>query len=133
MELHLKIVGSLLIALALMHLGIPRYFKWKEEVAPLSAITRQILYVHTFFVGFVVLLMGILCLRYAHELVYEPFGRIITLGLAIFWLTRLFFQFFVYSPEVWRGKAFETAMHGVFSVLWFYFGGVFFFSYLQGA
>jgi hypothetical protein len=132
MEIHLKIVGSLLILLSMMHIIIPKYFKWEQELKSLSLITRQILYVHTFFIAFIVLLMGLLCLNYSHQLVYDAFGRIISLGLFGFWLTRLIFQFLVYSPKVWRGKRFETAMHVVFAVIWFYFTAVFLCSYLKG-
>ena len=132
METHLKIVGSLMVALSLMHIVLPKYFRWERELAPLSMVTRQIVYVHTFFIAFVVMLMGLLCLSYAHELVHDPFGKIISLGLSGFWLTRLVFQFFVYSPELWRGKKFETAVHAVFSSAWIYFTGVFLMSYLNG-
>lgn len=132
MEIHLKVVGSLLILLSLMHIIIPKYFNWEQELTSLSLITKQILYVHTFFIAFIVLLMGLLCLSYSHELVYDPFGKVISMGLFGFWLTRLIFQFLVYSPKVWRGKRFETAMHVVFAAIWFYFTAVFLFSYLQG-
>ena len=131
METHIKIVGSLLIALSLMHIILPKYFKWVEELALLSLITRQIFYVHTFFIAFTVLLMGLLCIKYSSQLVYDPFGRVITLGLFGFWLTRLIFQFLVYSPKVWRGKKFETVVHIVFAITWTYFAGVFLFSYLN--
>jgi hypothetical protein len=131
MEVHLKIVGSLLITLSLMHIIIPKYFKWEQDLTSLSLITKQILYVHTFFIAFVVLLIGLLCLSYSHELVYDPFGRVISLGLFGFWLTRLIFQFFVYSPKVWRGKRFETVMHVVFSITWVYFTSVFLFAYME--
>jgi hypothetical protein len=131
MEIHIKIVGSLLIALSLMHIVIPKYFKWQKELAPLSLITRQIFYVHTFFIAFIVLLMGLLCINYSSELAHDPFGRVISLGLFGFWLTRLVFQFLVYSPDVWRGKRFETVMHVVFALTWTYFTSVFFFSYLN--
>lgn len=131
METHIKIVGSFLIALSLMHIIIPKYFKWEKELASLSLITKQIFYVHTFFIAFTVLLMGLLCIKYSHELVYDPFGRVISLGLFGFWLTRLIFQFLVYSPNVWRGKRFETVMHVVFAITWTYFTGVFLFSYLN--
>jgi hypothetical protein len=129
-EIHIKIVGSLLIALALMHIIIPKYFKWEQELTSLSLITKQILYVHTFFIGFIVMLMGLLCLGYSRELVHDSFGSMICLGLFGFWLTRLMFQFFVYSPKVWRGKRFETVMHVMFSLLWLYFSGVFLLGYL---
>lgn len=132
MEIHLKVVGSLLILLSLMHIIIPRYFKWEQELTSLSLITKQIIYVHTFFIAFIVLLMGLLCLSYSHELVYDRFGRIISLGLFGFWLTRLIFQFLVYSPKVWRGKRFETVMHVVFAATWLYFSAVFLLTYLEG-
>jgi hypothetical protein len=128
MELQVKIVGSLLIALALMHIVLPKYFKWRQELTPLSVITRQILYVHTFFIAFILLLIGLLCVSYAYELIHTPLGRAICTGLFGFWLTRLFFQFFVYSPKIWKGKSFETAMHILFSVLWTYLTIVFLFA-----
>lgn len=130
MEIHVKIVGSLLLALSLMHVILPKYLKWEQELTSLSLITKQILYVHTFFIAFIVLLMGLLCLSYSHELLHDPFGSVICLGLFVFWLTRLIFQFFVYSPKVWRGKRFETVIHVVFSVMWLYFTGVFLLSYI---
>jgi len=83
-----------------------------------------------FFFAFMVLLMGLLCLSYSHELVYDPFGRVISLGLFGFWLMRLVFQFFVYSRKVWRGKKFETVMHIVFAITWMYFTCVFLISYM---
>jgi hypothetical protein len=131
MGIHLKIVGSLCILLALMHIIIPKYFKWDKELTSVTLITKQILYVHTFFIGFMVFLMGLLCFVYSDELIETSLGRQICLGLFIFWFTRFIFQFWVYSPKVWRGKKFETIMHVIFSLLWSYFTVVFFTVYLN--
>jgi hypothetical protein len=130
MGIHLKIVGILCMLLALMHIVIPKYFKWDKELTSVTLITKQILYVHTFFIGFMVFLMGLLCFVYSDVLIETPLGRQICLGLFIFWFTRLIFQFWVYSPKVWRGKRFETIMHVIFSLLWSYFTVVFFTVYL---
>ena len=81
--------------------------------------------VHTFFIAFIVLLMGLLCLTSASELIETDLGRKITLGFAIFWVARLFFQLFIYSSKLWKGKTFETTVHIFFTLLWIYFGGVF--------
>jgi hypothetical protein len=129
MEIHLKVVGTLLILLALLHIIIPRYSRWDIELASLTLITKQILYVHTFFIGFTVLLIGLLCILNAKELTQSTLGRQICLGLFAFWFTRLVFQFWVYSPKVWRGKKFETVMHILLSLLWGYFTIVFFMSW----
>lgn len=126
MELHLKIIGAILIALASIHLVFPRYFNWGKELASLSLINKQMMYVHTFFIAMVVLLMGIFCLYSAEEIVHTKLGRQLSFGLFIFWCTRLLFQFCVYSPKLWKGKAFESTIHILFSLLWIYFSSIFF-------
>lgn len=133
MTLHIKIVGIFLVLLSLLHVVIPQYFNWTRELSGLNLINRQIMYVHTFFIAFIVLLMGLLCLYSSNELVNSALGKHLSLGLFIFWFTRLLFQFFVYSPKVWRGKKLETFVHVVFSILWSYFSYVFFLVYWQQA
>jgi hypothetical protein len=128
MEIHLRIAGCLLIILALMHVIIPTYFKWKEQAAPLPLITRQILYIHTFFIGLTVLLMGLLCVTCADLLLSTDLGRLICLGLFVFWFARLIFQFWGYSSRNWKGKRFETIVHVLFSIVWTYLSAVFLFS-----
>lgn len=131
MELHLKITGILLILLALIHIAFPKYFKWKTELNSVSPINKQMLYVHAFFIAFVVFLMGLLCLTSSTELTATAFGKRISLGFGIFWTTRLFFQFFGYSSKLWKGRKFETTMHVLFSILWTYLSTVFILAYLQ--
>lgn len=127
MEVHINIVGALLIMLATIHIIFPRYFNWKNELAGLSLINRQMMQVHTFFLAFILFLMGILCLSSASDLVSTSLGKRICLGFSIFWGLRLLFQFFIYSPKLWRGKAKETIIHILFTLLWIYFTLVFLF------
>lgn len=125
MEFHLKLIGILLILLAAIHIIFPKYFNWKKELNSLSLINRQLMYVHSFFIAFVVLLVGILCLTSANELTSTVLGKKISLGLGLFWSVRLFIQFFGYSPKLWKGKSFETSVHIVFSILWIYLSAIF--------
>jgi hypothetical protein len=125
MEIHFKVIGILLICLSAVHLFFPKYFNWVEDLKSLSLINRQVMYVHTFFIGLVVFLMGLLCLTSAADLINTEFGRRITLGLAIFWTSRLIIQFFGYSSKLWKGKKFETTVHILFSILWVYVSAVF--------
>jgi|ERR1043166_3698746 hypothetical protein len=125
MELNIKIAGILQIGLAVLHAGFPRRFGWKAELASLSLLSRQVMYVHTLFIALTIFLMGVLCVSTADDLVNTEFGRRLCLGLAVFWTSRLVVQFFGYSPELWRGKTFETAIHVVFSFLWVYLSGTF--------
>jgi len=129
MEIHVKISGIILIALALLHVGFPGYFQWKKELSLLSVINRQMMVVHTFFIALTVFLMGLICLTSAAELTGTPLGKNLSLGLGIFWTLRLVVQFFGYSPELWKGKAYETFMHLLFSLLWIYLSATFLLSY----
>jgi len=131
MEINLKIVGVLLIVLALIHLVFPRYFNWAEELKFSSLINRQMMTVHTFFIALAVLLMGLLCLTSSTEITETNLGKKIALGLALFWTVRLIIQFFGYSTALWKGKKFETSIHIVFSVLWTYLSVVFWITYFN--
>lgn len=125
MEIHFKIIGILLMLLALIHVIFPRYFNWKEELQFLSLINRQMMTVHTFFIALMVFLMGLLSLTSSADLIGTKLGRSISLGIGIFWTFRLFIQFFGYSAELWKGKTFETSVHYAFSGLWVYLSFVF--------
>ena len=131
MELQLKIVGWGLMALALVHVIFPRYFKWKEEMPKISLINRELLYVHTFFIAVLVFLMGLFCLTSSSDIVHTSLGKRIALGFAIFWSLRLLVQFFGYSSELWKGKTFETIVHIIFIILWFYLSFLFFWIYIN--
>ena len=125
MQTLLEINGGLQMGLALLHAVFPRYFRWKEESAALGLLTRQILYVHTFFIALTVFLMGLLCVTSAADLIHTPLGRRICLGLALFWGIRLVIQFFGYSSKLWRGKVFETIAHIAFTLFWAWLAALF--------
>jgi len=125
MILHVQIIGSLLMFLAIIHVGFPKYFKWKIQLKSLSLINSQMMTTHTFFIALTVFLMGLLCVTSATELVETNFGKRISLGLSIFWFIRLIFQLFVYSSLLWKGKKFETIMHTLFTAFWIYISAIF--------
>ena len=131
MEIHFKIIGTLLIALAFLHIFFPKYFDWDKELISLSLINQQMMYIHMFFIAFVLFLMGLLCLTSSRELIETDLGRKITLGFGVFWTIRLFIQFWGYSSKLWQGKTFETIMHILFSLLWAYLSVIFFATYLR--
>lgn len=129
MELHLKFIGWVLVLLALIHMVFPKYFNWRKDLALLSLINKQMMLVHTFFIALTVLLVGVLCITSASELQTTNLGKKISLGLGIFWGLRLFFQIFIYSPKLWRGKSFETIVHIIFTLFWIYLTYTFFSIY----
>jgi hypothetical protein len=131
MIIHLKIIGILLMLLALIHIIFPKYFNWKTELQHLSLMNRQMMTVHTFFIALTVFLMGLLCVTSAADLVETNLGRKISLGLGAFWTIRLFCQLFIYSPKLWKGKTMETTVHILFTGLWIYLSAIFLLIYFN--
>lgn len=129
MELHLKIIGSCLILLGLVHAIFPRQFNWKQELRSLSIVNREIMYVHTFFIAITLFLVGLLCLTSGTDLISNIFGKRVSFGLGIFFSLRLLVQFFGYSSKTWKGKTLETTIHILFSIFWTYLTAIFFFIY----
>ncbi len=131
MELNLKIIGFLLILLALIHIIFPKYFNWIDELRAVSLMNRQMMYIHTFFIALVLLLMGLLCLTSSSEIIETDLGHRLALGFGIFWTIRLVIQFWGYSPNLWKGKIFESVVHILFSFLWLYLSAIFLYLYFR--
>ena len=123
---HLRLAGLLLAALAVMGLFLPRRFNWKQESASLSLLNRQILYVHNGFIILLLLMFAALLLGLTRSLKEpSPLARGVLGALTLFWFARLLVQWFVYDRRLWRGHAFNTTMHFLFTGLWVYFTATF--------
>ena len=121
LSMHLRIVGILLVLLGLSHAFFNRYFGWKRELAEVSLLTRQIFFVHSFFIGLGVALAGGGSFLCADALLCPGLlSRTLLAGMTMFWLCRLLAQFFAYDSRIWKGDRFRTFMHAVFSALWIY-------------
>lgn len=58
LSMNLRIVGVLLVLLGVSHAFFNRYFGWERELAGVSLLTRQIFFVHSFFIALGVVLGG---------------------------------------------------------------------------
>ncbi len=122
LELNFRLMGLTQIALALIHLGFEQRFDWKRDLAGISLLNRQLMYVHTFFVAFAVFLMGCLNL-FAPAALLEPSSLSVwvAVGLAVFWAARFYTQFLVFDRRLWLGRGFETLAHVVFGFAWLWY------------
>ena len=124
--LHLRIVGVVMAWLVVVNLYVPWRFRWREEMARLSLLNRQVFQAHAVFLVLTLALFSALLLTSSDALLEPtPLSRAILIGLTIFWTVRMVMQWGFYSPEIWRGHRFNTAMHYLFSAIWIYVSTVF--------
>lgn len=122
LEINLRLIGLSQIVLALIHLSFEKRFGWKQDLVSLSLLNRQLFLVHTFFVAYTVFLIGCLCLFGAKALLApSPLGTWVTGGLFVFWLARLYCQFWVYDTKLWMGHGFNTVVHILSGFLWMWY------------
>jgi hypothetical protein len=115
----LRLAGAGLILLAILHVPISRHLNWRTDTARLTPVNASIFHVHNFFICLILVMMGLPC-------VFDPMilleksraGAWIAWSSAVFWATRLYFQWFVYDADLWRGKQLETGVHWWFTLVW---------------
>ena len=115
----LRLAGAFLLGLFVLNFFVPKKFNWAQELPRMSLLNQRIMQVHAIFIALILLMMGLLMVTMPHRLLApDPLARAVVGGLAIFWLVRLWMQWFLYDAELWRGKPFETFMHFGFTGMW---------------
>jgi hypothetical protein len=125
-EIHLRLVGVLLLGIAALSVYVPRYFGWGAEIRQLTLLTRQVFVIHCAFVSLVLVLLGLLLAYFAPALLAPgALPRALLVGLLVMWSARMLAQWFFYDARLWRGKRLETFMHVLFSAIYIYFVATF--------
>jgi hypothetical protein len=122
---HLTVVGFLLLALGAVHLALPRALHWGAELAAASPLSREVSYVHCYFIGLACLMWGLLPLAAGHALLEpNPITRIVLIGAVVFWASRLAIQLLVFNRHAresrsWlAGSLAGTSLWLYLSVVW---------------
>lgn len=119
LTLLLRIAGAGLILLAVLHVPIGRRLKWREDAARMTPVNASIFHVHTFFICLVLVMMALPCLLDPRVFISQSrAGAWLAWSISAFWACRLYFQWFVYKPELWRGQRLQTAIHWSFTLIW---------------
>jgi hypothetical protein len=130
---HLRLVGLLLVADGLAHLVLPWALGWPSGLAHLPLISRQVIYVHTYFIGLACVLFGLLAtLAHAELLAGGTLARAVLAGAVVFWGSRLVAQLLVFDASLWRGRRSTVLGHLGFVVMWTYVSVAFAWPLLRG-
>ena len=97
----LWVAGGIHLSIAVSNFWVPGIFRYRENLAKLSSMVRQIFIVHSIYIVLVLLGFSALCLFFAPELASgAPLCRFLTGFLAVFWLLRVVLQLVYYDPEI---------------------------------
>jgi len=97
----LWIAGGVHLAIAASNFWVPGILDYRENLAKLSPIVRQVFVVHSIYTVLVLLGFSGLCFFFAPELaIGAPLGRFLSACLALFWLLRVVLQFAYYDREL---------------------------------
>jgi len=119
-HLEILLIGAAIgqLLLAFINLRLEKLLKWQSVLNDQPALMREVFYVHKWFITIILLIFGILTLRFAGELSAgtNELGRWLAAGIAAFWLIRTGIQWFYYDWSHWRGHSGRTAIHWFITV-----------------
>ncbi len=122
--------GVVQLFVASLNIVLPKKLQYRENIAKLSPIVRQVFVVHAVYIALVLVFFGVLCLLFAGELAgASAMGRFLSGFLAVFWLLRMGIQLFYYDPQLKREN---FAAHLVFTAAFIYLAVVFALGALGG-
>ena len=100
---YLWAAGGVQLLMAAANAVLPGKLHYRENLAKVAPIIRQIFIVHSVYIVLVLVMFSGLCFLFAPELAGRaPLGRFLSGGMALFWLPRLFIQVFYYDDALKR-------------------------------
>jgi hypothetical protein len=132
--LLLEIAAALQLGIAIMNLFLVRLLHWKEEVARMPLLLREVFQVHAWFISVTLTIFAVMTWRFASQMAgrADPIGQWLAACIGGFWAVRTVLQITYYSSSHWRGQPARLLAHialliiyGGFAslYLWTAFGG----------
>ncbi len=126
LNLLLQIAGAAMICLCLSHFYLARLLDWKGDLKSLKPINQQVFFAHTMFLTIGMAMLGFVCIFYPHELTNKStLAAISAFCFAICWLSRLIFQFVVFTSPLAEDSRLEKILRLTGTLLWFFLTALF--------
>ncbi|NOY01040.1 MAG: hypothetical protein GXP30_15125 [Verrucomicrobia bacterium] len=103
------------LAIAVINLFLVRLLGWQDELDRMSPLLRDVFHVHKYFISIILVIFGVLTLRFAGDLATgnNELGRWLVVGIACFWGIRAVMQWAYYSWDHWKGQPGRLAVHWI--------------------
>jgi len=130
MKTCLQIAAIAQLGIALSNLFLPRILRWKDDIARMPLLIREVFHVHAWFISITLTIFGVMTWRFAPEMTAgtDDALRWFAAGIGFFWAFRTILQVAYYSSSHWRGKPERTAIHIALLVIYGGFAGCYFWS-----
>jgi len=126
LALALRLVGASHVVLGVAHIPMWRWFGWTKELRRLEPLTARVFAVHTFFIAFVLVALGILAaLRPELLLDKSDLARLLCGTGVVFWGLRLLAQPLVFDPVLLRGSRYRTPLRAAAVIGFAFYTGVY--------
>ncbi len=97
--------GIIQVAIVLANFYLPGKLRYRENLARVTPIIRQVFFVHAVYVAGIVLLFAMLTFGFAGELASgHGLGRFLAAAMCVFWLFRVPLQIFYYDGSLRRAN-----------------------------
>jgi len=87
-EILIMTGGTFTAVFAVFHLAFWKIFRWKRDLAKLTAVNRAIVQVLNLCLTFAFVIFAYLSLAHTHEMLTTDLGRSLILLIAVFWYLR---------------------------------------------
>ncbi len=126
----LQLAAALQLGIALLNLALPRALGWREDLAKLPLLVREVFQVHLWFISVTLTIFAVMTWRFAAEMAHRENEACRWLAAAIgaFWGIRTILQITYYSGSHWRGRPGRTTAHILLLLLYGGFACIYFWS-----
>ena len=126
LNLLLQLAGASMICVCLTHFYLARLLDWKNDLKSLKPINQQVFFAHTMFLTIGMAMLGFVCIFYPQELTNKStLAAISALCFALCWLSRLIFQFVVFTSALVEDSRLEKILRLAGTLLWFFLTALF--------
>ena len=130
----LRFVAALQLGLAVLSFFLPRLMNWKDDIARMSPLVRDVFKIHSWFISITLVIWGVLTWRFGDEMAHAPttMSRWLCAAIGLFWGIRCVLQWTHYDSSHWRGIPSRTVMHWTLFIGYAAWTTVYFMAAFQG-
>jgi hypothetical protein len=132
--LLLEFAAALQLGIAIMNLFLVRLLHWKDEVARMPLLLREVFQVHAWFISVTLTIFAVMTWRFASQMAgrADPVCQWLAAGIGGFWAIRTVLQITYYSSSHWRGQPQRTLAHVALLIIYGGFASLYLWTAFAG-